>query len=89
MLLLCLGILGSFVVQALQHRYGLEARARLLERGVALSQKLERLETTRAALERETARLGAHPPDLELLDEYARRVLGFLHPKDRRVDGSR
>lgn len=85
MLLLCAGFLSLFVHQALQHRYGIEARARLLERSVALGQDLDRLEATRAILERETTRLSADPPDLDLLDEHARRVLGFLRPDERRV----
>ena len=89
MLLLCLGFLSSFVYQASQHRYGLEARSGLLERSVALGQELECLETVRASLERETQRLAADPPDLDLLDEHARRVLGFLHPDDRKIEEPR
>ena len=84
-LLLCAGLLGLFVHQALQHRYGIETRARLLDRSVALAQDLDRLEASRASLERETTRLGADPPDLDLLDEHARRVLGFLRSDDRRI----
>ena len=85
MLLLCSGLLSSFVYQALQQRYGFETKTRLQERSVALGQDLDRLEATRATLERETARLSADPPDLDLLDEHARRVLGFLRPDERRV----
>lgn len=77
--------LGYFVAQGLQNRYGLETRARLSERSVALSRELARLETVRSALERETQMLAAEPPDLDLLDEHARRVLGFVHPADRRI----
>lgn len=89
-LLLCTGFLSLFVHQALQHRYGIETRARLLGRSVALGQELDRLEATRANLERETARLATDPPDLDLLDEHARRVLGFLRPDERRIqDGVR
>ena len=89
-LLLCTGFLSLFVHQALQHRYGIETRARLLGRSVALGQELDRLEATRANLERETARLATDPPDLDLLDEHARRVLGFLRQDDRRIqDGLR
>ena len=84
-LLLCLGALSYFVHQASQNRYGLETRSKLLERSVALGQGLERLEAVRATLERDTTRLAADPPDLDLLDEHARRVLGFLQPLDRRI----
>lgn len=84
-LLLCLGFLSIFVHQALQHRYGLETRANLQARSVALAGELERLEVVRAALERDTERLSADPPDLELLDEHARRVLGYLQPSDRKI----
>ena len=85
MLLFCSGLLGYFVYQALQHRYGLETRGKLQERSVALAREFERLEAVRATLERETKLLGADPPDLDLLDEHARRVLGFLRPQDRRI----
>ena len=84
-LLLCFGALSYFVHQALQSRYGLETRSKLLERSVALDQELDRLEAMRGTLERDTARLAADPPDLDLLDEHARRVLGFLRPDDLRV----
>ena len=84
-LLLCSGLLSFFVYQAFQHRYGLETRASLAARSVASSRELGRLETVRAGLERDVQRLGTDPPDLDLLDEHARRVLGFLHPGERRV----
>ena len=85
MLLFCVAVLSYFANQASQNRYGFETRARLLERSVALGQELTRLEVVRAALERETERLAPDPPDLDLLHEHSRRVLGFLHPSDRRV----
>ena len=78
-------VLSYFVAQGLQNRYGLETRAKLLDRSVALSRELARLETVRSELERETQRLAAEPPDPDLLDEHARRVLGFVHPADRRL----
>ena len=84
-LLLCIGALSYFVNQALQNRYGLETRAKLLERSVALGQELARLEVVRAMMERETERLAADPPDLDMLEEYARKTLGFLKPEDRRI----
>ena len=84
-LLLCAGALCYFASQGLQSRYGLETRTKLLERSVALTQELSRLEAVRARLERDTTHLAPDPPDLDLLDEHARRVLGFLHPSDRRV----
>ena len=85
MLLFCTGLSSYFVFQALQHRYSLETRVKLQERSVALARELDRLETVRAALERETTLLAAEPPDLDLLDEHARRILGFLRPNDRRI----
>ena len=84
-LLLCAGLLSFFVYQAFQHRYGLETRAGLQERSVALGRDLDRLEAVRASLERDTRLLGADPPDRDLLDEHARRVLGFLRAGDRRI----
>ena len=84
-LLLCLGTLSYYVHQASQTRYGLETRTRLLERSVALSQQLGRLEAVRAILERDTTRLAADPPDLDLLGEHARGKLGFARPDERRL----
>jgi cell division protein FtsB len=81
-LLLCLGALSYFVNQAVLQRHGLETKPKLVERSVALGQELVRLEAVRASLERETGRLAADPPDLDLLDEHARRVLGFVRPGD-------
>jgi cell division protein FtsB len=84
-LLLCLGALSYFVNQAFLQRHGLETKPKLLERSVALGQELVRLEAVRAMLERDTGRLAADPPDLDLLDEHARRVLGFQRPGDLMV----
>jgi cell division protein FtsB len=84
-LLCCSIVLSYFAARGLHTRYGLEARLKLLERSVALSQELVRLEIVRSSLDRDVLRLSAEPPDLDLLDEHARRVLGFLHPGDRRI----
>ena len=84
-LLLCLGTLRYFAGQALKPRYSLETRAKLLARSVALGEEFARLEAVRESLERDTGRLAADPPDLDLLEEHARSKLGLLRPDDRRV----
>ena len=84
-MLFCLLITGYFAYHASQGKHGLETRARLQARSVALNQELERLEVVRTALERETTALAKEPPDLDLIDEHARRALGYLHPDDIRL----
>jgi len=88
-LLLCLGLTGYFAYHTLKGRHGLEARDRLLERESALQFEIQSLEAVRAKLERDVALLRPDLPDPDFVEEIAREVLGFAHPRDRIVlDGS-
>ncbi|HRN84367.1 MAG TPA: septum formation initiator family protein [Hyphomicrobium sp.] len=84
-LLLCLGLTAYFAHHTLKGRHGLEARERLLERESALEFQLESLETVRSKLERDVVLLRPDLPDPDFVEEIAREVLGFAHPRDRIV----
>lgn len=82
MLLLCLGLTAYFAHHTWKGRHGFEARDRLLERQSALEFQLESLETVRSKLERDVALLRPDLPDPDFVEEIAREVLGFAHPRD-------
>ncbi|WP_295559475.1 septum formation initiator family protein [uncultured Hyphomicrobium sp.] len=83
MLLLCLGLTAYFAFHTLKGRHGLEARDKLLERESALQFEIQSLEAVRAKLERDVALLRPDLPDPDFVEEIARGVLGFAHPRDR------
>lgn len=82
-LLLCLGLTAYFVFHTVKGRHGLEARDRLLERESALQFEIQSLEAVRAKLTRDVALLRPDLPDPDFVEEIAREVLGFAHPRDR------
>jgi len=84
-LLLCLGLTAYFAYHTLKGRHGLEARDRLAERESALQFEIQSLEAVRAKLERDVALLRPDLPDPDFVEEIAREVLGFAHPRDRVV----
>jgi cell division protein FtsB len=84
-LLLCLGLTAYFAYHTLKGRHGLEARDKLLERESALQFEIQSLEAVRAKLERDVALLRPDLPDPDFVEEIAREVLGFAHPRDRIV----
>jgi cell division protein FtsB len=81
-LLLCLGLTAYFAYHTLNGRHGLEARDKLLERESALQFEMQSLEAVRAKLERDVALLRPDIPDTDIVEEIAREVLGFAHPRD-------
>jgi cell division protein FtsB len=81
-LLLCLGLTAYFAYHTLNGRHGLEARDKLLERESALQFEMQSLEAVRAKLERDVALLRPDIPDPDIVEEIAREVLGFAHPRD-------
>lgn len=85
MLLLCIGFTAYFAYHTLNGRHGLDARDRLLERESALQFEIQSLEAVRAKLERDVALLRPDLPDPDFVEEIAREVLGFAHPRDRVV----
>lgn len=82
MLLLCLGLTAYFAYHTLKGRHGLEAREKLLERESALQFEMQSLEAVRAKLERDVALLRPDLPDLDIVEDVAREVLGFARPED-------
>lgn len=82
-LLLCGGLTVYFGYHTIKGRHGLETRTRLIERSAALEREIKSLETVRARLERELALLDDSKPDLDYVEELARRHLGFAARDDR------
>ena len=82
-LLLCLGLTAYFVFHTFKGRHGLEARDKLLERESALQFEIQSLEAMRSKLARDVALLRPDLPDPDFVEEIARGVLGFAHPRDR------
>lgn len=83
MLLLCLALTAYFAFHILKGRHGLEARDKLLERESALQFEIQSLEAVRSKLTRDVALLRPDLPDPDFVEEIAREVLGFAHPRDR------
>lgn len=83
MLLLCLALTAYFAFHTVKGRHGLEARDRLLERESALEFEIQSLEAMRSNLARDVALLRPDLPDSDFVEEIAREVLGFAHPRDR------
>lgn len=82
-LLLCLAALGYFAVYAVAGRHGLDQRRALLDRLRVAETSVARLEAIRARLTNDVERLGATPPDPDLVSELALSELGFVHPAGR------
>lgn len=82
MLLACLISSAYFGYHALHGRHGLDARDRLIERASLLDFEIKSLETVRDKLKRDVALLSPDKPDPDMVEEIARDVLGYVHPKD-------
>jgi cell division protein FtsB len=88
-LLFCLALTVYFAFHAVNGRHGLEAREKLLERESALQFEIQSLEAVRAHLARDVALLRPELPDPDFVEEIAREVLGFAHPRDKVImDGT-
>ena len=72
-----------FAHHAMHGRYGLETRARLIDRRLVASSRLASLEAARIELQRDVALIGADVPDADLVEEMARSVLGYAYPGER------
>ena len=81
--LCCLALTAYFAHHAINGRYGLEARYRLMERSSLLDFEVSSLEAVRSKLERDVALLSPELPDPDLVEEVARDVLGFAAAGDR------
>ena len=82
MLLACLTSGAYFAYHAVRGRHGLEARNALLERSSLLDFEIMSLEAVRAKLERDVTLLSPDKPEADMVEEIARDVLGYVHPKD-------
>lgn len=81
-LLGCLALTVYFAHHAMYGRFGIENNRNLSARALVLADRLSVLRRERAALERDIALLsGAPHPDM--IEEAARRVLGYAHPNTK------
>lgn len=85
MLLLCLCLTAYLGYHTIQGRHGLWARWSMIERSRTVEREISALEAVRIRLEREIRLLDYDRPDPDFVDEIARRMLGFAHPRDRLV----
>ena len=83
-LLGCLTLTVYFAHHAMYGRFGIETNRSLSARAQVLADKLAVLERQRAGLARDVALLrgGPHP---DMVEEAARRVLGYAYPRSRLV----
>ena len=79
----CLALSAYFGHHAAYGRHGLEARTALLERSEILDLEIASLNAVRERLAGDVALLTAEPPHPDLIEEVARDVLGYTHPRDR------
>ena len=71
-----------FVFSAIQGDYGILRRAAYQAEADELQQKLSTVQRSISQLENKTLRLSDHYLDLDLLDQQARDVLGFIRPDE-------
>lgn len=81
--LILLILLGYFGHLAWQGRAGLAEQRALADEAAALKARLAALRAERARLEARVAAMRPRSRDLDLLDEVARRNLGYLRPDER------
>jgi|TARA_B110000046_G_scaffold137305_1_gene143582 cell division protein FtsB len=80
--LVSLTLAAYFVFSAIQGDYGVLRRAEYQAEFNVLSQNLEQLQISIALQENKTLRLSDHYLDLDLLDQQARDILGFIRPDE-------
>ena len=71
-----------FVFSAIQGDYGVLRRAEYLSEFNALALNLSQLQSSISLLENKTLRLSDHYLDLDLLDQQARDILGYIRPDE-------
>ena len=77
-LVLVLVTAGSFVVAAVQGDFGVMRRVQIRAEAVELTQERDAIQAELARMQNLTRRLSDNYLDLDLLDERARIVLGYL-----------
>ncbi len=80
--LTALTAIGVFAWSGLRGERGLAAQAQALDREQALAGELALLQAERRAAENRVRRLTVGYLDLDLLDERARAVLGYVRPDE-------
>ena len=80
--LLALGLTGYFVFHAFHGDHGVLARMRLERQVESLAKELELVRGEREAIEKRVALLRPQSLDPDMLEERARRTLGYAHPND-------
>ena len=75
-------LVGYLTLAALQGDYGLLSLFRIEAQETALEAELASLRADRETLANATRRLSSATLDLDLLDERARRVLGYARPDE-------
>jgi cell division protein FtsB len=75
-------LIGYFAWQAFQGNYGLEARKGYEEDITRLTRERDELKAERKDLERRVALLKPESIDPDMVEELARRDLGFAGPND-------
>lgn len=75
-------LIGYFALQAFHGNYGLEARKGYEEDIARLTRERDELQSERKELERRVALLRPESIDPDMVEELARRDLGFAGPND-------
>ena len=75
-------IIGYFGLSAYTGAHGLKAKQDLAQQQTTLTQERDRLAAERKALEHKVSLLRADNLDPDMLDERARAMLNYLHPRD-------
>lgn len=75
-------LIGYFGVNAYTGNHGLLARQDLEQQSAELTGELQRLKAERVEWERRVALLRSDKLDPDMLDERARAMLNYVHPRD-------
>ena len=75
-------IIGYFGLSAYTGAHGLKAKQDLAQQQIALTQERDRLAAERKAWEHKVSLLRADNLDPDMLDERARAMLNYLHPRE-------
>jgi cell division protein FtsB len=75
-------LIGYFGVNAYTGNHGLLARQDLEQQSAELTAELSRVKAERVEWERRVALLKADKLDPDMLDERARAMLNYVHPRD-------
>ena len=80
--LVVVALMGYLSFAALQGEHGLLSLFRVEAQESRLKEELAALRTERAAIANKTERLSSGHLDLDILDEQARKVMGFGRPNE-------